>query len=312
MTIRFIAVSATPQTNKFLTKLSVGLPSGGFVADELSPRVNVGEDAESGTYLEWDNFYLNENQSDVRALRSDSNLVDNSKATERTYACVAHSLMSVIDAREFKDHRNKEIQFASRVTTGLLQLLQINHENRVGTLLTTAGNYGSDNKKTLTNLWDDAINGDPEGDIEVARAACLFEPNTIMIPIERWRKVRQHPAVRQLIMNTDARLLTEDMVPPTLFGLRLVVPGARSVTSLPGSTETLARIWGNFCWVGYVNPNPDPMKEEPTFSYTFTASGRKVLTSTKGNNEVIDSHFDISDSKITSAKTGYLITTITS
>ena len=311
----FIAISTTPQTNKLLSQLSVGFPNYGFAADKLCPVVDVGEDAEQGVYFSWDKFYLNSTVEDVRAVRGHSNEPDDPTVTENTYNAVAHSLAKPIDPREFKQHKNKELKLAESIQEGLLSLLLIKKENRVATLLTTAANYASDHKETLTggDQWSDFINSDPEAKIEEARevvALSGFEPNTIMVPVTTWRKIRQHPQIRALIKNLDSKLLTDDMIVPSLFGLELVVPGGRNVTSLPGATEAIARIWGDFVWIGYVNKKANPVKMDPTFAYTFQAAGRKTETFKDRKNEIIDVQFDIAVEKITAAVSGFLLTDV--
>ena len=311
----FIAVSSTPQTNKLLSQLSVGFPNGGFVADELCPVIDVGADAEQGVYFSWDKYYLNSTVEDVRTIRGHSNEPQDPTVSENTYSAVAHSLAKPIDPREFKQHKNKELKLAESIQEGLLSLLMIKKEKRVADLFTTAGNYASDHKSTLsgTSQWSDFVNSDPEAAIETSRevvALAGFEPNTIMIPITTWRKIRQHPQIRALIKSLDSKLLTDDMIVPSLFGLDLVVPGSRNVTSLPGATEAIGRIWGDYVWIGYVNKKSNPVKMDLTFAYTFQAEGRKTETFKDRKNEIIDVQFDIAVEKITAAASGYLYTDV--
>jgi hypothetical protein len=311
----FIAISTTPQTNKLLSQLSVGFPNYGFVADKLCPVIDVGEDAEQGVYFSWDKYYLNSTVEDVRAIRGHSNEPDDPVVTENTYNAKAHSLAKPIDPRDFKQHKNKELKLAQSIQEGLLSLLLIKKEGRVASLFTTAGNYASDHKETLSggDQWSDFVNSSPEAKIEASRDVVSlsgFEPNTIEIPITTWRKIRQHPEIRALIKSLDSKLLTEDLIVPSLFGLELVVPGSRQVTSLPGATEAIARIWGDFIWIGYVNKKANPVKMDPTFAYTFQAAGRKTDTFMDRRNEVIDVQFDIAEEKITAAASGFLLSDV--
>jgi len=311
----FIAISTTPQTNKLLSQLAVGFPNYGFVADKLCPIVDVGEDAEQGVYFSWDKYYLNSTVEDVRAIRGHSNEPDDPVVSENTYNAKAHSLAKPIDPRDFKQHKNKELKLVQSIQEGLLSLLMIKKESRVASLFTTAANYAGDHKETLTgnDQWSDFVNSDIEGKIEDSRevvALSGFEPNTIEIPITTWRKIRQHPQLRALIKSLDSKLLTDDMIPASLFGLELVVPGSRNVTSLPGATEAIARIWGDFVWIGYVNKKPTPTKLDPTFAYTFQAAGRKTDTFMDRRNEIIDIQFDIAVEKITAAASGFLLTDV--
>ncbi len=309
----YISISTQPQANPVLSKLSVGFPNDGHIADEVCPPIDVGEDKEQGNYPVWDKYNLQSNIDDLRSIKGDSNEVDNQQATLTTYSCDAHSLANTIDPRTFKQHRHKELHLAARRQETLLSLLLLKKENRVATLFTTAANYASANKKTLTgsDRWSDPISS-PEAEIETQRevvALSGMDPNTIAMGINRWRTMRQHPEIRALIKNTDSHLLTDDMVPPKLWGLKLEVAGSRNVTSKQGSTETIARLWGNFVWMGYVNKTPNPIREEPTFAYKFRAAGRVTETFQQRKNEILDVQEDISVNKITLAASGFLWTT---
>jgi hypothetical protein len=317
----FISISDVPKTNIILQQLSIKFGNYGFAADELIPIVDVGEDNEQGNYFLFAKENLNSNIDDTRALTNRSNTPLRFTTTVQSYSGIEHSLELPIDNREFKQNKNKALNLGKSTMEYLIGLLLIAKEKRAATLIETSGNYDATHVKDLSaspnNQWDDFINGDIEGDVEIARELVAlegFEPNKISIPIQVWRKIRQSPQIRALIKNQDSRLLTDELIPPSLWGLKLVVPGSRQVSSLIGSTETLARLWGKNVFIGFVNDKPEPIKQDPSFAYNFQAKGRDIQTYEERANksEVVNATLDISDSKITSACSGYLLQNVIS
>lgn len=310
----FIATSDIPKTNAILNELAIQYPNSGFVANKVCPVVDVGEENESGNYYVFDKANLNKNIEDIRAMGARANSPEPWNQTIASYFAKEHSLELPIDRREFKQYKNREMDLGKSVTEFLLGLQSINYENRVATLLTATANYASSSYySTLsgTSQWSDFVNSDPEAAIEVAREQVALngaEPNTILMSASTWRKVRQHPQMRALIKTTDSKLLTDELMPPSLFGLELVVAGARNVTSLPGASETLARIWTDYVWIGAVNKRTNPTKRELSFAYTIQAKGRMVETyvDEARKSEIVRVTHSISDEKVVCNTAGYL------
>lgn len=310
----FIAVSDIPKSNAVLKELAVQFPNTGFIADKVCPIIDVGEENESGNYYVFDKLNLSGVQEDVRAMGARANAPEPFSQSVASYFCKEHVLELPIDRREFKQYRNREMDLGKTVTEFLTGLQLINFEKRVATLLTTTANYlSSSHYSTLSGStqWSDFVNSDPEAAVETARevvALAAGEPNVIAMSIATWRKIRQHPQIRALIKATDNKLLTDELMPPSLFGLQLVVAGCRNVSSLPGATETLARIWSDYVWIGLVNTKPRPDKRELSFGYTIQAKGRNVETyiDEPRKSEVVRVMHGITDEKVVCNSAGYL------
>ena len=71
-------------------------------------------------------------------------------------------------------------------------------------LLTTSGNYASDNIQTLSgsDRWDASGGGDPFGVIDAAKASIFHAPNTKLVAFcgsSTWLKLKRHQAVLDTI-----------------------------------------------------------------------------------------------------------------
>ena len=309
----FITRSDEARINPVLTKLAIAYPQQGLVAAKLAPPVDVGEGNEDGTFFEFDKANLQGGIEDIRALGARATTYD-WKLTTQTYHCDEHTLEKAIDWREFKKFK-KYIDVAVTTQEITLELLMLNYEVRIATLFTTAANYAASHRTTLlaATQWSNFITSDPEGDVETAREVIALdaaEPNTIAIPVNVWRTVRRHPAIRSLMKEPDSRLVTDDGFPKRLFGLNAVFPGSRQNTAMPGVAESLARIWSDYVWIGVVNPRPT--KRTMSFAYTLRAEGLKVETyeDKPKKSDVIRVQHQISDEKIVAASAGYLISDV--
>lgn len=95
--------------------------------------------------------------------------------------------------------------------------------------------------------WDAAAAVVIEKNIDVAKEAfllaCGYEPTHIVLPPAVAKVAKRDPTIRDLIKYTQSDLLINGDLPPTIFGLVVVVPGAVVNASVAGVAPALARIW---------------------------------------------------------------------
>lgn len=294
-----------------LQNLAIYYPLGGLVGHMLAPKVDVGEGAGAGYIFKFEKSNIQGNLDDIRAYGTRASTFD-WKLTKDSYNCEEHSKEKSIDWREFKKWA-RYLDVAKITQEVGLEVLLTNYEARVATLFTTTANYASSSYYTTltgTDQWTDFVNSDPEGVIEDAReqvALNAVEPNAIAMPVQVWRRVRRHPAIRAMILEQNNNQLTEDGFPAKLFGLNAYYPGSRRVTSMPGVTETIARIWSDYVWVGVVNPRPT--LRTMSFAYTLVEEGLKseVYEDKPAKSDVVRIQHQVSDEKIVCNTAGYLI-----
>lgn len=307
----FITKSNEAKIHPVLQTLSISYPQQGLVASKLCPIIDVGEENENGQYFTFDKANIQGGIECLRAYGAQAGTYDWT-LSPTSYHCDEYSLEKPIDWREFKQWANY-MDLAKITQEITLEILLLQYEVRVATLLTSTANYASSSYYTTlsgTSQWDDYVNSDPEADIETAREQVALggaEPNAVAIPVNVWRKIRRHPAIRALIKETSNAELTEDGFPKKLFGLDAYYPGSRQNTAMPGASESISRVWSDYVWVGVVNPRPS--KRTISFAYTLQAQGTKIETyeDAKRKSDVIRVQQGIQVEKVVANTAGYLI-----
>ena len=160
----------------------------------------------------------------------------------------------------------------------------------------TTGVWATDYAVPLT--WDD-VTSDPvedfESNIETMLTSTGFRPNTAVFGYRAFRRLKNHPDVKEFIKYTGA---SPSLVTPAIVGQiigipRIFIAEGIKATNLEGETAGYAQIFGNHCWIGYVNPDTTPTGEAPSAGYIFNWDYAGY-----GTDLVIDS-FDIRAKKST-------------
>jgi len=294
-----------------LQQFAIAYPLDGLIAHKICPKVEVASGDLEGYFFTFDKSNIQAGLDDTRAFGGRASTFD-WKLTKTAYSAEEHSKEKAIDWREFRKWA-KYLDVAITTQEIGLEILLTNYEGRTATLFTTTSNYASSSYYTSltgTSKFSDFVNSDPEGVIEDAREQVALgagEPNAIMIPVNIWRTIRRHPAIRAAMLESNNSQITEDGFPKTLWGLNTHFAGARQVTSMPGLTETLARIWGNNIWVGVVNPHPN--RRTMSFAYTIVEDGLKseVYEDKARKSDVVRVQHQVSDEQVVCNTAGYLI-----
>lgn len=87
----------------------------------------------------------------------------------------------------------------ARGTARVMNVLNIDRELRLWTLLTTAGNWATANKLTPADLWTDPIDGDPIADLTSMLEASAQPLNMICMNDIAGHVFLRHPAVRDYL-----------------------------------------------------------------------------------------------------------------
>lgn len=299
-----------------LTNMSIGHHPQGMVARDVMPMIKVVK--ESGKYYVWNIGDALRIPASRRADGARANQVDFGLTNTSTYSCEEEALECKITRRQ-RDNADSAVNLESSKVRRITDLINMRWESDVATLLTTTGNYASTNYTTLssTNQWNNssfsggATGSGIEGDVDAGKEAVRqnsggYEPNVIVIPAAVAKVVKRDPAVRELIKYTQNNLLVNGDLPPTLWGMKVVIPKVSNVTSLEGATNVFADLWGKHVAMLYVPQSP--ALDEPSFGYTFVSRDFQVQ---RWNEPGTDSDFFsvgfIKDQKVTSNVMGYLI-----
>ena len=255
----------TPLTN-FAVKLGVG---GGFAADDIFPLIPVKKDS--------DKFFIfsrdEELSDDFETIASDRDLANEIdwSVTDDTYSADSHRLRHFVSDKIMRnaDSPIRPLQIATAVLVGKLRL---GLEKRVETLVTDTSAITD---VTPGTKWDATSGVDIEGDIDFGKetmaVACGMEPNIIVLPPDIAKVVKKDPTVRDLIKFTQNDLLVNGDLPPTIWNMKVIIPGSLQNSANAGQTPNIGRVWDSG-HVGLYWVDPNPGIETASVGYQFSPS----------------------------------------
>ncbi len=295
-----------------LTNFSVGYHPKGLVGRSVLDVVSVQKEA--GEYFVWNRHDAARVPNSLRADGAESNELSFDLDSDGTYRVHEYALKAKITDRQ-RANAESVLSLEQAKTMRLKDIVELGLEERIATLLTTAGNYATSNKVTLsgTDQWDNAsFAGSIESVIDTAKEAIRTQtlglnPDTIIIPSAVAKVIKRDATIRELIKYTHAELLVDGDLPPVLWGMKVVIPSAVHTTTRKGAaTQTLADVWGKY--VILCVSNGGGMVDVPTFGKVFQMGAPVVKTWRK---EELGADFYeysmMTDEVITSNVAGYLV-----
>lgn len=302
----------------------------GFIADEVCPRISVVN--ESNVYYTWQQAdFFSVDVSDLVPDRGVPREIDFT-ATTASYTAARRELGWTISQRE-RNNADNQLDLEASKQQGVLARLALLREQRVAALLKAGGTTtvlgevisgGIDSTMTAaanpkfdvsTTLWTD-LSGQVTVGIRAMRQTIGVRPNTIVIPAyvaEGMQKsgifssaggpISQYQGDPQ-----NSPFFTQyPLLPKTLFGMRVLVPGNIKNTAKEGQTASYSDVWGKDVTLLYVTPGPS--MTVPSVSYTFES---EALLTRQARDDVrrIDSYFlgNTIAEKVVAPFAGYTIT----
>lgn len=226
-------------------------PKNEWLRDEAKKRADSSESAGSGFTLSQDSYF-----ADVWAFHKDlgSQVRANADGGLNLESAAVRFVASRLLLRQ-------EIQWATDFfTTGIW-----------GTDLTGVAAAPTTNQFLQFN---DAAS-DPFDVFEDARERVVsvtgYEPNTMVMGRQVWRRLKNHPDYVDRIKGTSGSKFTLAAFRDFTEIDNIYVAKSIKATNVEGATAAYSFIHGKSIWIGYVAPNPGPM--EPSAGYTFSWTG---------------------------------------
>lgn len=123
--------------------------------------------------------------------------------------------------------------------------------------------------------WSNYTGSDPIEDVEAAKAHILsttgFEPNTLVLGYDVFRKLKNHPDIVDRVKYTSSENITADMLARMFEVGNVYVARSVKATNNEGETAAYSFVHGKAAWLGYVNPTPSLL--QPSAGYTFMWTG---------------------------------------
>lgn len=300
-------------SNTFLSNLSVQYANDAFIGERLMPIVPVEKRSDNfATYNKRDRFNA---PDDTIGPDGDAAEVTEGRGSDN-YSVQDRALMNHLPV-ETIENQDPVFDEMLDMTESVRNGLSIKREIRIATKLTTAANYPTGNKVTLSggSQWDSAGGGDPIGAIQTATASLFMGSTPTRLvgwtSLDVFNVLVRHPMLLDLFKYTREGLITSQQL-AGLFGLdELLVGASRFDTANAGQgAASFSRIWGKFFGVARVAIRPS--RRSAHFGSTFQLSTdphafnwfdpRKGKA---GSNYVKIGWSD--DHKIVASDTGYLI-----
>ena len=263
-----------------LSNIALGYHPAGMIAENIFPIATVKK--ESDKYYEWnkgDAFRIPD--STMRADGTKSKRIGFNLSTN-TYSAEEYALNVQVTDRQLAN-ADSVINLRASKTRRLKDILTLDQEIRVASLLTTQANWASTNRvqRSGTQQWNNAsFDGGATYGIEatldtgkeaVRKGTGGLEPNIIIIPSAVAKVMKKDSTIRDLIKYTHANLLVDGDLPQMLWNMKVLIPKAVKNTNKEGNaTQTLTDVWGNHVVLLYVTTNA--AIDEVTAGYIFRAA----------------------------------------
>lgn len=288
----------------------------GLIANEVAPILPVVHESDDYYIFGQGDFYGTD-VDDLVPDRTEPREIEYSH-TIAQYQTRRRELAWSISDRERKN-ADAQLRLETNKQNGTLGRLLLKREIRVAGVLrkTTNGGQLALGANAGTK-WDSAsttyatVAGDVVAGYTAVRQAIGMRPNTIVIPAavaEGLHKTAFFSALQQYTRgDSNQQPLYEDypLLPRTLWGMRVLVPGVIQNTAVEGQTASYSDIWSEQVRLLYVDPAP--AVETPSVMYTFQS---ETLTTRHERREArrIDWYatgFTI-DERVVAASAGYEI-----
>ena len=299
-----------------LTNVASAYKNDTLIADKVLPVIPVAKQSDKYYTFGKEAFRLFD---DLRANGQESKEVLSYTVGTGNYFCDVHSLKDIV-TDEDRANADAPIIPDTDTTEALTNMILLRREYAVASELfntTTFSSYTS--ALSGTAKWSDYTNSDPIGDIETAKASVHDNTgrpaNVVVMGIEVWRKLRQHPDLLDRVKYTQKGILTPDLVASLFEVDEVLIGGALYETAKEGQTSSFGKIWGNYVLTYYRAPGKQTLKTPnlgiiPSWKIYGgkTYKVKKYRWEPRGGDMIeVESAYDV---KVTMAAAGYLYSAV--
>jgi hypothetical protein len=259
--------------NQALSSMSVGYHPQGMIAEQIFPVVPVQH--ESDDYYFWDKGQrFRVDRTDGKAsLRADGARARqmNFGAVPKTYTCEEYAYETFITDRQ-RANADAALQLEITKTRAVQDLVLLDQELRIANLVMNPANNTNSVTLSGTSQWNNAsfvsqpTSGPAFSNIKLAldtgmeairQATGGLDPNVIVITKPVARVMSRDIGLVDYVKYTHSDLLVAGLLPPNLWGMKVVIPGATYTNTVEGEAVTsFTDVYGKNVWLGYVAPQP--------------------------------------------------------
>jgi len=264
--------------DRALTNVSIFYRNASYIADEVSPPVQVRK--ESDKYFVYDRSHFRV-PATFRADKDEASFIQYGVSDE-TYFCEEYALAIRVSDRE-RGNSDEPLRPDMDATECVTEVLLLDREIRVAGEVLDSTNYGSYAATHFANLtldWDDIVGATPRQDIYHAKYAVWRDSRKqathIILPVEVSYRLAQMEQIDELRKYTDPGLLTDSGLPKVLWGLKVLEAQATYDVSVEGATaESFSECWGTNVVVFHKNPGTIGIR---TLTFSITMQSQPFQT----------------------------------
>jgi hypothetical protein len=255
-----------------MSNISIAFGNSEYIADQVFPVVPVQK--KSDVYFTFDKSAWFRDAIGPRAPGTPARRVDYSISTG-SYLCLPYALGKAVTDEE-RDNADSALQPDVEATEFVTDKLLLGLEIRVANIISTSTNWASASNLTSGTQWS-SDSSTPTANIitlmQAVRQKIGRRANTAVLGAAVMERLMDHPEFLDRLKYTrDGAVLKSDDI-ADWFGFQKVLIGEGvKVTSQEGAADTIADIWGDFFWVGWVPPTAS--LRTPAAGYVFEWKGR--------------------------------------
>lgn len=257
-----------------LTNISVAYlqSQGNFIADKVFPVVPV--DKQTNKYF---TFTKNDWFRDEAKPRADGTQSAGSGygLSTASYSCDVFGFHKDVGAQALAN-QDAAADLERGAVEFVTQRMMVRRELQFVTDYFTTGKWATD-KTGGTDFvkWSDYAGSDPTEDVEAGKEAVLqstgFMPNTLVLGYQVYRRLKQHPDIKEQFKYTSPESLTPAMLAAYFDIERVLVSQSVYATNVEAETAAMAFTAGKNALLAYVTPTPGLLV--PSAGYIFSWQG---------------------------------------
>ncbi len=297
-----------------LTNLTIGYRAQGLIAPDVYPLVQT--PFQSGVYYVWGSNEFLRVPNTFRAAGSPAKRVQFT-VSSGTFFAKNYALANELPYEDISN-ADAALNLRQSASNRIVDGLSLAWEDRLAVTLTTTTNMGS--STSLTNRWNDHVNGAPVEDFfagrESIRTRTGYNPNVMIFSGFAWARFARHPDIIKYIRgagdNVGGGSVTQQQVANAFELSKVLIGKGIKNTANEGAPASYTDIWSTSAILLYVAPNPALM--EPSHGYTFWWQpegfpGRLATERRRDDDkkvEVVETH-TFQTEQVTANEFGYLI-----
>lgn len=266
-------ISQSIHRNKALENLSIAFKQPNLIATRASTSVPVKHESDVYYVYDKDNLRLEET---VRGNGAESNQVKFALSTA-TYRVEEHALSDLVTDRD-RNNADRVINLDRDTTENLTEKILLRREEDLHELVMTKANWDQNHSLSTAALWSaNTTVSNPIVDVNTGTAviekATGFSPNTLILNNETFLSIKEHVSFVDRIKYTSSESVSENLI-ARLFNIpKMLVGKGIQNTADEGGAESMAYVWTDSTWLGYVNPRAAIKTPSALYTFQLTSKG---------------------------------------